>query len=105
MRDPIVRPRGSSPEASVARSPDSAVVTPAPASPSLKRRPRPGWKATIVRHESFAQLRAIQKSTTDPSIDLSYLTDACLRIALEMGRDAIVQRALADLRPVRTTSP
>jgi hypothetical protein len=65
------------------------------ASPQLKRKPRPGWKATIVRDTTFNELRRIQKSTIDPVIDLSYLTDACVAIALEIGRDRIVQRAVA----------
>ena len=72
------------------------------ASPDSKRRIRPGWKATIVRSESFARLRAIQKSTTDPVIDLSYLADACLQLALDAGPEAIVQRALSGLQPQRT---
>ena len=72
------------------------------ASPDSKRRIRPGWKATIVRSESFARLRAIQKSTTDPVIDLSYLADACLQMALDVGPEAIVQRALSGLQPQRT---
>jgi hypothetical protein len=76
----------------------------ASASPSQKRRIRPGWKATIVRSDSFARLRVIQKSTNDPAIDLSYLADACLQIALEIGSEAIVQRALSGLQARRTTS-
>ena len=72
------------------------------ASPDSKRRIRPGWKATIVRSDSFARLRAIQKSTTDPVIDLSYLADACLQLALDAGPEAIVQRALSGLQPQRT---
>ena len=72
------------------------------ASPDSKRRIRPGWKPTIVRSESFARLRAIQKSTTDPVIDLSYLADACLQMALDVGPEAIVQRALSGLQPRRT---
>ncbi|MDZ5455060.1 hypothetical protein [Azohydromonas lata] len=46
-------------------------------------------------------LRKLQKSTSDPAIDLSYLSDACIRIALELGPEAVVQRALADMSPVR----
>ena len=72
------------------------------ASPDSKRRIRPGWKATIVRSDSFARLRAIQKSTTDPVIDLSYLADACLQLALDIGPEAIVPRALSGLQPGRT---
>jgi len=73
------------------------------ASPKPKRRIRPGWKSTIVRTESFARLRDIQKSTSDPVIDLSYLADACLQLALELGPDAIVKRAVSSLRPTRST--
>jgi hypothetical protein len=101
MDRPVIRP------ASVVID-DRSVGTPAgakkegpPASPLQKRRVRPGWRATLVRAESFAKLRDIQKSTTDPAIDLSYLTDACLQLALEMGADAIVRRAVAGLRPLR----
>ena len=71
------------------------------ASPASKRRVRPGWKATIVRSESFSRLRAIQKSTTDPVIDLSYLMEACLQMALDVGPEAIVQHALSGLQPQR----
>jgi hypothetical protein len=35
-------------------------------------------------------------------IDLSYLADACLRMALDIGPEAIVQRALSGLQPGRT---
>jgi hypothetical protein len=69
--------------------------------PQQKRKIRPGWKATIVRAESFAKLRAIQKSTTDPAIDLSYLTDACVQMALEQGSEAIVQRVFDGFRSPR----
>ena len=103
MNHPLLRPAAQSPEVPSTPSPTGAAATVASAYPQHKRRVRPGWKATIVRHESFAKLRAIQKSTTDPAIDLSYLTDACLQIALELGRDAIVKRALDGLRPVRTS--
>ena len=75
-----------------------------PAYPQSKRPHRPGWKATLVRSETFLRLRALQKSTTDPAIDLSYLTDACLQLALEMGGDAIVQRALNGICSARTTT-
>lgn len=104
MVHPILRPAPAFPEERVADPPEGAMAIRASAYPQPKRRPRPGWKATIVRAESFARLRAIQKSTTDPAIDLSYLTDACLQIALDIGADAIVQRAIDALRPKRTTS-
>jgi hypothetical protein len=103
MNHPLLRPAARPSEVAATESPNGASSTAASAYPQPKRRLRPGWRATIVRYESFAKLRAIQKSTTDPAIDLSYLTDACLQIALELGRDAIVKRALDGLRPVRTS--
>ena len=100
MNQPILRP-------SLAPQEDrSATTTKAErpsAYPQKKRTPRPGWKATLVRIETFKKLRAIQKSTIDPAIDLSYLTDACLQMALEMGGEAIVRRALDAIRSARTT--
>lgn len=102
MNQPILRPSATTPEGpqSEPRQRDTAACP--SAYPPSKRKVRPGWRATIVRAETFAKLRAIQKSTTDPAIDLSYLTDACLQMALEMGGDAIVQRALDGMRSART---
>ena len=68
-----------------------------PASPQRAKPVRAGWKATLLRRETFLQLRALQKSTNDFTLDLSCLTDACVRMAREQGSEAIVQRALADL--------
>lgn len=62
-----------------------------------RRRVRDGWKPTLVRDSTFAALVEVQRSTREPRIDLSYLSDACLAIALEAGAEAIVRRALADL--------
>ena len=105
MDRPIVRPLrpASAPPEVLFGDPHYCGTTKhASASPDSKRKIRPGWKATIVRSESFARLRVIQKSTTDPVIDLSYLADACLQMALDIGPDAIVQRALSGLQPNRT---
>ena len=104
MNHPILRPAPTFSEERAAEPPHGVTALRPSAYPHAKRRVRPGWKATIVRSESFARLRAIQKSTTDPAIDLSYLTDACLQIALDIGGEAIVQRALTALRPARITS-
>ena len=101
---PRLRPPTRVPEDASAALPPGNTAASSSASPQPKRRVRPGWKATIVRTESFTRLRAIQKSTNDPAIDLSYLTDACLQIALDLGRDAIVSRALDGLRLARTSS-
>ena len=103
MNHPILRPAPTFSEERAAEPPHGVTAIRPSAYPHAKRRVRPGWKATIVRSESFARLRAIQKSTIDPAIDLSYLTDACLQIALDLGAEAIVQRALGALRPVRTS--
>jgi len=84
-----------------------SVVETSPASPQAKadasrptspqqRRHRPGWAPTLLRRTTLHQLRAIQKST-DPRLDLSYLSDACVRLALELGPEAVVRRAVADL--------
>ena len=100
MNQPILRP---SPAPSEGRTAATPKATRPPAYPQQQRTQRPGWKATLVRIETFSKLRAIQKSTTDPAIDLSYLTDACLQIALEIGGEAIVRRALDDIRSARTT--
>ncbi len=102
MDRPVLRPASVPPEVLFADPQPRVTTKHASASPNPKRRIRPGWKATIVRSESFAQLRAIQKSTTDPVIDLSYLADACLQMALDIGSEAIVQRALSVLRANRT---
>ena len=71
-----------------------------PTSPQRKRNLRDGWKSTLLRRETFQQLRSLQKSTVDPRLDLSYLTDACVRLALDLGAEHIVRRAIADLKPV-----
>lgn len=70
-----------------------------PKSPQGKKHVKPGWRPTIVRRDSFLRLREIQKSTSDPTLDLSYLSDACIQIALALGPEEIVKRAIADLRP------
>ena len=100
MNQPILRPASAPSEGRPAKPKQAGRPS---AYPQQKRPTRPGWKATRVRIETFSKLRAIQKSTTDPAIDLSYLTDACLQMALEMGGEAIVRRALDDIRSARTT--
>ncbi len=100
MDHPVLKPPSLLPGESEQRAQQCALAPESPASPG-RRRPRPGWKPTLVRRETFALLRKLQKSTSDPAIDLSYLSDACIRIALELGPEAVVQRALADMSPVR----
>ncbi|HRO57552.1 MAG TPA: hypothetical protein PK177_00030 [Burkholderiaceae bacterium] len=50
-----------------------------------------------MRKASFDELQAIQKSTSDPRIDLSNLCEACMRIALDHGPEAIVNYGAAIL--------
>lgn len=102
MDQPILRPArtlmaGSDPDAPRGADGERAATSPKP-----PRRYRPGWKPTLVRTETLRLLRELQKSTNDPVLDLSYLTDACVRLALEMGCEAIVRRAVADLQPTRS---
>lgn len=96
MNQPILRPSLEVPEASTGPTAEGTS-----AYPQKARRRRPGWKPTLVRANSFKQLQAIQKSTTDPAIDLSYLTDACVQMALEVGAEAIVQRVFDSFRSPR----
>lgn len=96
MNQPILRPAPAIPEESAAAQAEGTS-----AYPQKARKRRPGWKPTLVRADSFKQLQAIQKSTTDPAIDLSYLTDACVRMALEQGSEAIVQRVFDGFRSPR----
>ena len=103
MNHPILRPAPTFSEERAAEPPQGATAIRPSAYPHAKRRVRPGWKATIVRSESFAELRRIQKSTRDPVIDLSYLADACVELALELGAERIVQRAIASFGSVRPT--
>lgn len=103
MDQPVARPARTPPADPALAAADPAADASSAASPQQRRKPRPGWKATIVRSESFAELRRIQKSTRDPAIDLSYLADACVELALELGAERIVQRAIASFRSVRPT--
>lgn len=96
MNQPILRPALAIPEGSAATPAEGTS-----AYPQKARKHRPGWKPTLVRADSFKQLQAIQKSTTDPAIDLSYLTDACVQMALEQGSEAIVQRVFDGFRSPR----
>ena len=103
MDRPVARPARTPPADPALAAADPAADATSAASPQQRRKPRPGWKATIIRSESFAELRRIQKSTRDTVIDLSYLADACVELALELGAERIVQRAIASFGSVRPT--
>lgn len=66
---------------------------------TTERAPLPGWKAILVREETFRRLQSIQKSTIDPHLDLRYLGDAAVLLALDEEQDkSIVKRACDELR-------
>lgn len=100
MSRPQLRPLSKPNGAASADTGNTGPADAASTSPKQKR-VRPGWKPTILRQATFNKLREVQKSTVDPRLDLSYLTDACVRLALELGREQIVSRALDDLRPAQ----
>jgi hypothetical protein len=63
------------------------------------RAPLPGWKAILVREETFRRLQGIQRSTIDPHLDLRYLGDAAVLMALDAEEDrSIVRRACDEMR-------
>lgn len=93
----VVLDASSAGETEVAPAGEHQSAQPPSTARSRKRRVRPGWKPTLVREGSFQRLRAIQKSACDGALDLSCLSDACIALALELGVQRIVERALADL--------
>jgi hypothetical protein len=59
----------------------------------------PGWKALLVRDETFRRLQLIQQASVDPYLDLRYLGDAALLLALEEQETrSIVRRACDEIR-------
>jgi hypothetical protein len=63
------------------------------------RAPLPGWKAILIREETFKKLQGVQKATIDPHLDLRYLGDAAVLLALDASeRESIVRRACDELR-------
>lgn len=84
--------------ADTSRSSTKTEPSPLPTSPKSRKTARPGWRPTIVRADTFKRLRAIQKSMVDPPLDLSYLSEACLQIALDLGPEEIMKRALASVK-------
>ena len=73
-----------------------------PASPaSMKERKTrlPGWRAILVRDETFLRLQSIQASTVDPHLDLRYLGDASVLLTLDEASPAhIVKRAVEEMK-------
>lgn len=102
MEHPVVKPPFPPAGKPVPQALEGVAVPGLPALPG-QRRPRPRWKPALVRRDTFALLWNLPKSTTDSVLDLSELPDACIRLALELGTQAAVKRALAHMSPVRKT--
>jgi hypothetical protein len=62
------------------------------------RRRLPGWRAILVRQETFERLRSIQTSMIDPPFDLRYVGDAAVQMALDRGEGEIVQRTREEVK-------
>lgn len=59
----------------------------------------PGWRAILVREETFARLQSIQASTVDPHLDLRYIGDASVLLTLDEASPAhIVKRAVDEMK-------
>lgn len=74
--------------------------TPSPSTSTRhERTPLPGWKAILIREETFKQLQGIQKSTIDVHLDLRYLGDAAVLLALDASSgNEIVKRACDEMK-------
>jgi hypothetical protein len=70
-----------------------------PASVKERKTRLPGWKAILVRDETFLRLQSIQASTVDPHLDLRYLGDASVLLTLdELSPAHIVKRAVEEMK-------
>jgi len=58
-----------------------------------------GWRAILVRDETFLRLQSIQASTIDPHLDLRYIGDATVLLTLDEASPAhIVKRAVDEMK-------
>jgi hypothetical protein len=62
------------------------------------RKTLPGWKAILVRQETFERLHSIQTSTIDPRFDLRYIGDAAVQMALDRGEGEVLQRTREEVK-------
>lgn len=64
-----------------------------------KKAPLPGWKAILVREDTFERLKLIQRENTDPYLDLRYIGDAAVKMAVHHNSGAAVMaQAISDLQ-------
>ena len=75
-------------------------ASPASTASAKERKTRlPGWKAILVREETFVRLQSIQASTIDPHLDLRYIGDASVLLTLDEALPAhIVKRAVEEMK-------
>jgi hypothetical protein len=76
----------------------SAIDSPTSLASEKGRKTLPGWKAILVRQETFERLQSIQSSTIDPRFDLRYIGDAAVQMALERGESEVLQRTRAEVK-------
>ncbi len=62
------------------------------------RKTLPGWKAILIRQETFERLQSIQTSTIDPRFDLRYIGDAAVQLALDRGDGEVLQRTREEVK-------
>src|ERR1700692_4334433 len=61
---------------------DAPTSLASPASMKERKTRLPGWRAILVRDETFLRLQSIQASTIDPHLDLRYIGHASVRLTL-----------------------
>ena len=78
---------------------DAPASLASPASMKERKTRLPGWRAILVRDETFVRLQSIQASTIDPHLDLRYLGDASVLLTLDGASPAhIVKRAVEEMK-------
>ena len=79
-------------------SPLSRIDSPVSPASETGRKTLPGWKAILVRQETFERLQSIQASTIDPRFDLRYIGDAAVQMALDRGEGEVLQRTREEVK-------
>ena len=78
---------------------DAPASLASPASTQERKTRLPGWRAILVRDETFLRLQSIQASTNDPHLDLRYLGDASVLLTLdELSPAHIVKKAVEEMK-------
>ena len=79
---------------------NEAPTSPASTASTKERKTRlPGWRAILVREETFLRLQSIQASTIDPHLDLRYIGDASVVLTLdELPAAHVVKKAVDEMK-------